>query len=221
MGRSKETLEWGQAEDVVWPLSMAGWSRKAPILAWAPLTEGSFKTTMSVLFETSLGDIVINLEVNSCPKTCENFLRLCKVYHYNLNAFFNGELVSGISYSGHFADELLQYPKISSLKLVILLRQEQVVNLFGQLSPMTPLLPTHHPLHATSPPEILPKLKHTHKGTVSMAVAPALENHKGGCGSQFFITLGENIDYLYGKHAVFGRMKSLWITKGGRLKMFE
>ena len=56
------------------------------------------------------------------------------------------------------------------------------------------------------PPEILPKLKHTHKGTVSMAVAPALENHKGGCGSQFFITLGENIDYLDGKHAVFGHV---------------
>ena len=82
-------------------MSMAGRSRKAPIPAWAPLTEGSFKTTMSVLFETSLGDIVIDLEVDSCPKTCENFLRLCKVYYYNLNAFFNGELVSGISYSGH------------------------------------------------------------------------------------------------------------------------
>jgi len=56
------------------------------------------------------------------------------------------------------------------------------------------------------PPEIQPKLKHTHKGTVSMAVAPALEDHKGGCGSQFFITLGDNIDYLDGKHAVFGHV---------------
>jgi len=46
---------------------------------------------MSVLLETSLGDIVIDLEVDSCPKTCENFLKLCKVYYYNLNAFFNGE----------------------------------------------------------------------------------------------------------------------------------
>ena len=37
------------------------------------------------------GDIVIDLEVEACPKTCENFLKLCKVYYYNLNAFFNGE----------------------------------------------------------------------------------------------------------------------------------
>jgi len=49
---------------------------------------------MSVLFETSLGDIVIDLETELCPKTCENFLKLCKVYYYNLNAFFNGKLNS-------------------------------------------------------------------------------------------------------------------------------
>ncbi|KAG6811932.1 hypothetical protein H0H92_005161 [Tricholoma furcatifolium] len=55
-------------------------------------------------------------------------------------------------------------------------------------------------------PEMRPKLKHIHRGTVSMAVAPALEGHKGGCGSQFFITLGDNIDYLDGKHAVFGHV---------------
>ena len=58
-------------------------------------------TAMSVLFETSLGDIVIDLEVDSCPKTCENFLKLCKVYYYNLNSFFNGKLVSRMSYSGY------------------------------------------------------------------------------------------------------------------------
>ena len=45
---------------------------------------------MSVLLETSLGDLVIDLEVDACPKTCENFLKLCKIYYYNLNAFFNG-----------------------------------------------------------------------------------------------------------------------------------
>ena len=40
-----------------------------------------------------------------------------------------------------------------------------------------------------------------------MAVAPAVrEEHKGGCGSQFFITLGDNIEYLDGKHAAFGHV---------------
>ena len=48
---------------------------------------------MSVLFETSLGDIVIDLEVELCPKSSENFLKLCKIYYYNLNAFFNGQFL--------------------------------------------------------------------------------------------------------------------------------
>ena len=40
-----------------------------------------------------------------------------------------------------------------------------------------------------------------------MAVAPALEGQQvGGCGSQFFITLTDRIDYLDGRHAVFGHV---------------
>jgi hypothetical protein len=46
---------------------------------------------MSVMLETSLGELVIDLEVDKCPKTCENFLKLCRVKYYALNAFFNGE----------------------------------------------------------------------------------------------------------------------------------
>lgn len=50
-------------------------------------------------------------------------------------------------------------------------------------------------------PEIrMPKLRHTARGTLSMAVANGL------CGSQFFFTLADNIDYLDGKHAPFGRL---------------
>jgi peptidyl-prolyl cis-trans isomerase-like 4 len=56
-------------------------------------------------------------------------------------------------------------------------------------------------------PEIVPRLKHAEKGTVSMAVAPAVEGQpSGGCGSQFFITLADGIEYLDGKHAVFGHV---------------
>jgi peptidyl-prolyl cis-trans isomerase-like 4 len=76
-------------------------------------------------------------------------------------------------------------------------------------------------------PEFVPKLKHKAKGTVSMAVAPSLEDGtKGGCGSQFFITLADNIDYLDGKHAVFGhvvegmdtldKLNEVFVDQGGR-----
>lgn len=38
---------------------------------------------MSVLIETSLGEIVIDLHTDRCPLTCKNFLKLCKIKYYN------------------------------------------------------------------------------------------------------------------------------------------
>ncbi|KAH6697319.1 RNA binding protein [Plectosphaerella plurivora] len=40
---------------------------------------------MSVLLETSAGDIVIDLLVDYAPKLCENFLKLCKTKYYNFS----------------------------------------------------------------------------------------------------------------------------------------
>ena len=54
-------------------------------------------------------------------------------------------------------------------------------------------------------PEYKPNLKHSDIGTVSMAVSGDNEGNKG-CGSQFFITLNENINYLDGKYAPFGKV---------------
>ncbi|KAF8076832.1 cyclophilin-like domain-containing protein [Lyophyllum atratum] len=140
---------------------------------------------MSVLLETSLGDLVIDLEVDACPRTCENFLKLCKVYYYNLNAFFNVSKdflaqTGDPTATGTGGESIWSYIASGS-------------------SSKTPV-PRYFE------PEIRPKLKHTQRGTVSMAVAPALDGAKGGCGSQFFVTLGDNIDYLDGKHAVFGHV---------------
>ncbi|KAF8312299.1 cyclophilin-like domain-containing protein [Cantharellus anzutake] len=143
---------------------------------------------MSVLLETSLGDIVIDLEVEACPRTCENFLKLCKVYYYNLNAFFNvskdflaqtGDPTAtgtgGESFESYLASKVPGSTPLSLARYFV--------------------------------PEILPRLKHARRGTVSMAVAPSLDSKSiGGCGSQFFITLADDVDYLDGKHAVFGRV---------------
>ncbi|KAK7033560.1 Peptidyl-prolyl cis-trans isomerase-like 4 [Paramarasmius palmivorus] len=143
---------------------------------------------MSVLFETSLGDIVIDLETEACPKTCENFLKLCKVYYYNLNAFFNVSKdflaqVGDPTATGQGGESVWSY-----------IAQQQ-----------KPTNPSSVPRYFK--PEIIPKLKHTSKGTVSMAVSPSLDGQtEGGCGSQFFITLADNIEYLDGKHAVFGHV---------------
>ena len=44
---------------------------------------------MSVLLETSLGDLVLDLFVDKCPKTCQNFLKLCEMKYYNNCIFFD------------------------------------------------------------------------------------------------------------------------------------
>ncbi|KIK64950.1 hypothetical protein GYMLUDRAFT_56455 [Collybiopsis luxurians FD-317 M1] len=145
---------------------------------------------MSVLLETSLGDLVIDLEVEKCPKTCENFLKLCKVYYYNLNAFFNVQKdflaqTGDPTASGTGGESIWSYIHSKSSS--------------SESSP--PALASRF-----FTPEIIPKLKHIAKGTVSMAVAPSPETGISGCASQFFVTLVDNAEYLDGVHAVFGHV---------------
>lgn len=44
---------------------------------------------MSVLLETSLGDLVIDLYVKKAPKAATNFLKLCKIKYFNYHLFYN------------------------------------------------------------------------------------------------------------------------------------
>lgn len=56
-------------------------------------------------------------------------------------------------------------------------------------------------------PEISKKRKHGERGTVSMATTPAQNNpDERDAGSQFIVTLGENIEQLDGKAAIFGEV---------------
>lgn len=42
---------------------------------------------MSVVIETTIGDITVDLFVKERPKTCLNFIKLCKLKYYNYNLF--------------------------------------------------------------------------------------------------------------------------------------
>lgn len=42
---------------------------------------------MSVVIETTIGDITVDLFIKERPKTCLNFLKLCKTKYYNLCPF--------------------------------------------------------------------------------------------------------------------------------------
>lgn len=59
----------------------------------------------------------------------------------------------------------------------------------------------------TYPADFHPKLKHVEKGTVSMATVPGTRDpDERVAASQFLITLEDNLDYLDGKAAVFGKV---------------
>ncbi|KAK9767191.1 Peptidyl-prolyl cis-trans isomerase-like 4 [Basidiobolus ranarum] len=133
---------------------------------------------MSVLIETSVGDLVIDLQTKKCPQTSLNFLKLCKIKYYNFCCFHNVQ-----------KDFMLQTGDPSATG-------KGGESIFGLLK---------GPKYKYFPAEINPKLKHKQRGTVSMAIA---EDGEGGgvSGSQFFITTGENLDYLDGRYTVFGQV---------------
>jgi peptidyl-prolyl cis-trans isomerase-like 4 len=63
------------------------------------------------------------------------------------------------------------------------------------------------PVKRTFPLKLSPKLKHTERGTVSMATVPSSHDpDERLAASQFIVTLGDNLDYLDGKAAIFGKV---------------
>ncbi|KAF4626872.1 hypothetical protein G7Y89_g11288 [Cudoniella acicularis] len=139
---------------------------------------------MSVLLETSAGDIVIDLLVDYAPQLCENFLKLCKVKYYNFSPVYNVQK----NFSFQTGDPLGPDSKDSDGGSCI----------WGVLN---------GPAKRTFTAEIHPKLKHAERGAVSMATVPSTRDpDERLAGSQFIITLGDNLDYLDGKAAIFGKV---------------
>ncbi|KAI9797194.1 MAG: Peptidyl-prolyl cis-trans isomerase cyp6 [Piccolia ochrophora] len=139
---------------------------------------------MSVLLETSLGDVVIDLLVDHAPKACQNFLKLCKVKYFNYSPIYNVQR----DFSFETGDPIGPGSQDS----------DGGSSIWGLL---------HGQAQRTFPVEIHPKLKHSERGTVSMATAPgANDPDERVAASQFIITTGDNLDYLDGKAAIFGKV---------------
>ena len=141
---------------------------------------------MAVLLETSKGDLVIDLYVSEAPQACKNFLKLCKIKYYNNCLFHNVQ-----------RDFILQTGDPTGTG-----RGGESVNgvLYGE--------------QARYFEDEIPRSgggdlgtrggggrTHAKRGTVAMANAGKDMN-----ASQFYITAGDNLDSLDGKHTIFGHV---------------
>ncbi|KAL9087926.1 MAG: hypothetical protein Q9159_003368 [Coniocarpon cinnabarinum] len=141
---------------------------------------------MSALIETSLGDLTIDLLVEEAPKASENFLKLCKLKYFNFSPIHTVQP----SFSLQTGDPIGPGSADS----------DGGSSIWGLL-PQAPIS------KKTFIPEMSSKLKHTERGTVSFATTPSnADPDVREAASQFLITLGDNLDYLDGKAAIFGRV---------------
>lgn len=129
---------------------------------------------MSVILETTLGDIVIDLFTNERPRACLNFLKLCKIKYYNY-CLFHSVQQNFLAQTGDPTGRGTGGESVFRF-------------LYGDQAKYFDA-------------EIKPRIKHKKKGTVSMA-----NNGDNLHGSQFFITLGDDLDYLDGVHTVFAEV---------------
>ncbi|MCJ1309466.1 Peptidyl-prolyl cis-trans isomerase cyp6 [Agyrium rufum] len=114
----------------------------------------------------------------------ESFLKLCKIKYYNYSP------VSSVqkNFSFQTGDPLGPWSKES----------DGGSSIWGIL---------HGSSKRTYTAEFNKRLKHTERGTVSMATAPGSRDpEQREVGSQFLITLGDGLDYLDGKALVFGKV---------------
>ncbi len=166
-----------------------------------------------VILHTTKGDITIELDATAAPKTVTNFITLAKAGYYDGLTFHrviptfiiqagdpNGDGTGGDSiYGPTFEDEInansygLDTQKLSD--------RAQGQFMPDALKNMT--LKQYNEQNGYTYNDALPSLRLT-QGSVAMANRGPNTN-----ASQFFITLGPDLQELEGKYTVFGR-----VTKG-------
>ncbi|KAK0064401.1 peptidyl-prolyl cis-trans isomerase-like 4 isoform X2 [Biomphalaria pfeifferi] len=129
---------------------------------------------MSVIIETSIGDVTVDLFTEERPRCCLNFLKLCKIKYYNFSLFHTVQpnvvaQTGDPTATGRGGESIFG-------------------KLYGEQARFFDM-------------EVIPQIKHYKKGLISM-----VNNGSGMHGSQFFFTLADNLDYLDGKHTVFGEV---------------
>lgn len=129
---------------------------------------------MSVVIETTIGDITVDLYLKERPNACLNFLKLCRIKYYNLCVFYKVER-NFIAQTGD--------PTATGRG-----GESVFCRLYGEQAKYFDS-------------ELKPRLKHEKFGTLSM-----VNNGNNMLGSQFFLTLGENLTYLDEVHTVFGEV---------------
>ncbi len=131
---------------------------------------------MSVLLETSIGDLVIDLDVKRAPKCSENFLKLCKAKKYNF-CLVHSVQPQFILQTGD--------PTATGTGGACMWHSINGRRFFR--------------------PEFHPKLTHNRKGIVSM-VTTEIEGLLLANSQFLITLSDTPIDYFDGKHAVFGHV---------------
>lgn len=135
-------------------------------------------TSMSVVIETTLGDITVDLFTLERPQTCRNFLALCALKYYN-HCSFHFVQADFIAQSGD--------PTGSGTG-----GESAYASVHG---------PEGRFIDVAEERSRPPKLKHDRAGLISMVT-----NGEHLTGSQFFFTLSHSLDYLDALHTVFGEV---------------
>lgn len=132
---------------------------------------------MSVVVETSQGDLTIDLFTKERPKACFNFLKLCKIKYYNYNLIFE-------------------------IKKDHILRTGDPTNTGSGGESIYWFDTTTNKRRKYFSSEQLPIIKHDAIGRISM-----INNGHSKHGSQFIITLSDKLDHLDKQgHTVFGQV---------------
>ena len=149
---------------------------------------------MSVLLETSVGDIVIDTFFDKVPDASLNFIKLCKLKYYNDSPFFSIQS-SFIARTGNPHPSTVSYPADTSIHCLC----ERTASESSSSPPPEQRLLTSRSCAALS-------LSHGRRGIVSFTATKGTKTAPDKLyGSQFFITLSDGLGYLDDAgHMIFG-----------------